>query len=78
MFTEIKFHQIPHGAMTLYNPAFREAALIDIELAIDFANEWQPFGYTGVLFCRNTASVYVVREEISAPLAKPSKQTTLL
>ena len=76
MFTEIKFHEIPRGTMTLYNPAFRTATLTDIELVIDFANEWQPFGYTKALFCRNTASVYVVREEAAGTATATVKQTT--
>jgi hypothetical protein len=66
MITEIQFGQQPHGAYTKYNSRWRTAMLADIEREIAFAKNWQPYGYTNVLFCRATASIYITRAEIAS------------
>jgi hypothetical protein len=66
MITEITFGQQPHGAVTKYRAHWRTATLADIEQEIAFAKNWQPYGYTNVLFCRATASIYITRAEIAS------------
>jgi hypothetical protein len=66
MITEITFGQQPHGAMTKFNPRWRTAELSAIETEIAFAKNWQPYGYNTVLFCRATASIYILKAEIAS------------
>jgi hypothetical protein len=57
MMTEIPFHEIPL-AYQIWRPKFREMSLQEIEAAINFPDQWR--GCTA-LFCRNTATVYLVK-----------------
>ena len=61
MIKEIKWTNSPHDACQIYKPEFRGMKLDEIEKEINFEKEWKPFGYTEMLFSRNTATVFITR-----------------
>ena len=51
----------PVGGMELYNPKYRSMNITDILKDVDFENEWKPFGYARIGFCRTISTIFILR-----------------
>ena len=58
----IEVNQAPIGEMQVFNSLFYDMPTEDVERLVDFNKRWYPYGYDEALFCRDIATVFMIRK----------------